>query len=176
MAKINGIGIKVVDNTYKHNPLNVVSTDTIKGYQSDVRKAASYLIEEIDQVNPDMDEIIRYANRVKFLQKKVKASAHRTYAVEEIKKVLLADMETDTLYTLTQLVDHVFKVYQLYVSETSHHFKAPTPNAPVHGVRYALEELEKMGVIGHTLAEVEKENPRPYRKKVTGVRRVYFLK
>lgn len=176
MAKINGIGIKIVDNTYKNNPLNVVSTDTIKGYQKDVKTAASYLTEEIDKLNPDMDQIIHYANRVKFLQKKVKETAHRTYAIEEIKKVLLSDMEADTLYTLTQLVEHVFKVYKLYVSETSHRYSEPTPNAPVHGVRYALEELEKMGVVGHTVAEIEKANPRPYRRKITGTRRVYFLK
>lgn len=176
MAKINGIGIKVVDNTYKHNPLNVVSTDTLKDYQSNVRLAANQLAEEVSKANPDMDEIIRYANRVKAFQKKTKEVAHRTYALEEIKKVLLADMEADTFYTLTQLVEHVFKVYKLYVSETSRRYSEPTPNAPVHGVRYALEELEKIGVIGHTVAEIEKENPRPYRRKITGTRRVYFLK
>ena len=123
-----------------------------------------------------MDEIIRYANHVKSLQKKVKDSAHRTYAIEEIKKVLLSDMEADTLYTLSQLVEHVFKVYKLYVSETSHRCSEPTPNAPVHGVRYALEELEKNGVIGHTVVEIEKEKQRPYRRKITGTRRVFFLK
>lgn len=178
MAQIKGIKVTIVDNTYKNNPLKVVSTDTLRDYQNNVKFAANQLAEEVNKINPDMDEIIRHANRVKAFQKKTKQVAHRTYAVEEIKKVLLSDMEANTFYTLNQLVEHVYNVYKLYVSETSRRYSEPIPNRPVHGVRYVLEELEKQGIIDHMVTEVviEKENARPYRKKITGSRRVYFLK
>lgn len=179
MAKIEGITVKVVDNTYKYNPLKVPTHDAINTYQGYVKLSAIHLTEEINKVNPDMDEIIYHAKRLKACQKKIEKSARRLVAIEEIQRVLLEDMEKGVFYTLSQLVDHVFKVYQLYVSETTHRYSAePTPNRPTHAVKYVLEELENQGIIGHILTEavIIKENQKPYKRKTTGVRRVYFLK
>lgn len=179
MAKIKGITVKVVDNTYKYNPLKVPTHDTINTYQGYVKLSATHLTEEMNKVNPDMDEIIYHAKRIKSCQKKIEKSALRLVAIEEIKRILLEDMEKGSFYTLTQLVDHVFKGYQIHVSETTHRYdNEPTPNRPTHAVRYVLEEFENQGIIGHILTEavIINENQKPYKRKTTGIRRVYFLK